>query len=91
MWSRQNKTEESTTQETSEKTTEEKATDNTDTTQEEKNTLLFAEDTSETEDAVPEPWENFYRKNSMRRISQTGCLRIRDTVCWTLTRMEQRN
>ena len=53
MWSRQNKTEESTTQETSEKTTEEKATDNTDTTQEEKNTLLFAEDTSETEDAGP--------------------------------------
>lgn len=62
MWSRQNKTEESTTQETSEKTTEEKATDNTDTTQEEKNTLLFAEDTSETEDAVPEPWGEFLQE-----------------------------
>ena len=62
MWSRQNKTEESATQETSEKTTEEKATDNTDTTQEEKSTFLFAEETSETEDAVPEPWGEFLQE-----------------------------
>ena len=39
-----------------------RATDNTDTTQEEKNTLLFAEDTSETEDAVPEPWGEFLQE-----------------------------
>ena len=46
MWSRQNKTKGSVTQETSEKMTKEKTTDDTDTTQEEKSTFLFAEDTS---------------------------------------------